>query len=290
MSILYTLPHGDWNACPDGSAAQSLEEGKILFFPNLTFAMKQEELALLSPEYSDANAKNISFNPLTQKVRGLHAAKQDAEALFENLLSRYCQQTQQFIKSLIPNYASALEVGRTSFRPVEIKGRQAASYRKDDTRLHVDAFPANPNQGKRILRIFCNINPEGNVRNWRTSASFEQVAETFLPQVSPQFFLLRYILKWLKITKSERTPYDSIMLNFHDTMKKSMAYQNSVAYTEINFPAQSTWIVYTDSVSHAALAGQYVLEQTFYLPVHAMHNENRSPLKILEKMTGKILV
>ena len=48
-------------------------------------------------------------------------------------------------------------------------------------------------------------------------------------------------------------------------------------------------MVYTDQVSHAALYGQDVLEQTFYLPVSAMQDENRSPLRILEKMTKQKL-
>jgi len=43
-----------------------------------------------------------------------------------------------------------------------------------------------------------------------------------------------------------------------------------------------TWIVFTDRVMHAALAGQFLLEQTFYLPVAAMRDASRAPLRILE--------
>jgi hypothetical protein len=35
---------------------------------------------------------------------------------------------------------------------------------------------------------------------------------------------------------------------------------------------------------HAALAGQFLLEQTFYLPVAAMQDENCAPLRILEQL------
>ena len=49
---------------------------------------------------------------------------------------------------------------RASFRPAEIAGRQT-SWRKDDTRLHIDSFPASPVQGRRILRVFSNVNPLG---------------------------------------------------------------------------------------------------------------------------------
>lgn len=47
----------------------------------------------------------------------------------------------------------------------------------------------------------------------------------------------------------------------------------------IDFPAHSTWLVFTDHVSHAALSGQFLLEQTFYLPVDAMVAPEKSPLK-----------
>ena len=50
-----------------------------------------------------------------------------------------------------------------------------------------------------------------------------------------------------------------------------------------------TWLCYTDSVPHAAMAGQYVLEQTFYLPAAGMADPAKSPLRILEKLSGRVL-
>ena len=49
-------------------------------------------------------------------------------------------------------------------------------------------------------------------------------------------------------------------------------------------------MAFTDQVSHAAMAGQYQLEQTFYLPVAAMIDESRSPLRILERLKSRRLV
>jgi hypothetical protein len=37
------------------------------------------------------------------------------------------------------------------------------------------------------------------------------------------------------------------------------------------------------------MAGQYQLEQTYLLPVSAMHDETRSPLRILESLKGRRL-
>ena len=39
---------------------------------------------------------------------------------------------------------------------------------------------------------------------------------------------------------------------------------------EVGFSAGSTWVCFTDCVVHAATAGQFALEQTFYVDVEAM--------------------
>ena len=41
---------------------------------------------------------------------------------------------------------------------------------------------------------------------------------------------------------------------------------------------------------HAAIAGQFMLEQTIHLPVAALYNRERSPLATLERITGRSLV
>jgi hypothetical protein len=43
-------------------------------------------------------------------------------------------------------------------------------------------------------------------------------------------------------------------------------------------------------VLHAALGGQFMLEQTFFLPVAAMLHPERSPLAVLERLSGRSLV
>ena len=43
------------------------------------------------------------------------------------------------------------------------------------------------------------------------------------------------------------------------------------------------------AVSHAAMAGQYQLEQTFLVPVSAMLDERRAPLRVLERIKGRRL-
>jgi hypothetical protein len=47
---------------------------------------------------------------------------------------------------------------------------------------------------------------------------------------------------------------------------------------------------FSDQVMHAAVSGQYMLEQTIHLPVQALYDASRAPLAILERMTGRTLV
>jgi hypothetical protein len=81
-----------------------------------------------------------------------------------------------------------------------------------------------------------------------------------------------------------------MMLNIHDTMKADDAYQREVEQMAFSFPSGSSWIACTDKVSHAAMGGQYLFEQTFYLPVHAMADPCKAPLRILEQFAGRRLV
>ena len=143
--------------------------------------------------------------------------------------------------------------------------------------------PASPNQGKRILRVFCNINPHGEDRVWRLGESFEKVLNQFLPRVKKPRLGLATLMKILRLTKGRRTLYDHTMLQIHDAMKADEVYQKEAEQLELRLPPGSSWIVQTDQVSHAAMSGQYVLEQTFYLPVEAMQDPRLSPLRQLEQ-------
>ncbi len=269
-------------------AVTALEGGKLLYFPKLAFELTADEQRFLSPDWVAGAAKNISYNPMNGEVRGVQGTPKERQDI-KSMMARFAEQARILINGILPHYQTALEQARTSFRPVEILNRKTSD-RKDDKRLHVDAFPANPNQGRRILRVFANINPHGMDRVWRIGEPFEEVAKRFLPEIGKPRLGVNRLLKMLGITKSLRTEYDHIMLQMHDRMKLNEIYQKLVPQTEVWFPPGSSWIVQTDRTSHAALSGQHVLEQTFYLPVQAMVNPDRSPLKILERLKGYALV
>ena len=69
------------------------------------------------------------------------------------MMERYAAHAHRLVLNLCPHYRQYLKHGMTSFRPVETRGRET-SRKKDDTRLHVDAFASRPTGGLRILRVF----------------------------------------------------------------------------------------------------------------------------------------
>lgn len=265
-----------------------LEQGAFLYFPKMAFKLNYNEFRFLSPNYVNPKSKNISYDPRNNNLKGALADSSELEEI-KNLMIRFSQYAAKLIGNLFPTYIKDVEKARTSLRPVEITNRKISS-RKDDRRLHVDAFPANPNQGRRILRVFSNINPHGVDRVWRIGEPFAEVVHQFLPKASNPIAGSSKILQLLKITKSRRTEYDHIMLQIHDRMKADEIYQREAKQIEFRFPPGSTWVVQTDHVSHAAMSGQHLLEQTFYLPIDAMQDSKHSPLRILEVITGRKLV
>lgn len=266
------------------TAIQALEEGKVVYFPKLPFKLTAEESRFLDPKLVDPKSKNISYEIKNGKLGGAKCQENDALKLKE-MIRRYAVQSRAFMEKLFPIYTPHLNQARTSFRPVEIAGR-VSSYRKDDTLLHVDSFPATPVKGKRILRFFTNVNPNNQPRIWRLGEPFHNVVQNFGEQLKHPFPGLAWLLKAIGITKDYRTLYDHYMMHMHDKMKGDPEYQKNVKQYEVHFPSGSTWIVFTDQSSHAAMSGQHVLEQTYYLPVEGLDNPETSPLRILERFFG----
>ncbi|HZL01023.1 MAG TPA: Kdo hydroxylase family protein, partial [Caulobacteraceae bacterium] len=230
--------------------------------------------------------KNISLDPATGRVGG---AAEDADVgALARLLGRYAAWATALVGEVAPRYAPAIAPGRTSFRPRPVEDG-AASPRKDDRRLHADAFPSRPVGGRRILRVFSNIDPAGEARVWRVGEPFEDYARRWLPRARRNLPGEAWALERLGITKNRRTDHDALMLGLHDRAKLDADYQATAPRREVRFPAGSSWMVFTDSVVHAAVLGRRALEQTFYLPVSAMADEAASPLRILERLTGRTL-
>lgn len=255
----------------------ALENGHVLLFKNLPFQLEHHENAFLTPDIiNTSKRKNISYNINNKDMKGCE------NPAVAQMMERFAQSATTLVNNAFPQYTHHIKIGRTSFRPVEIATRAPLSGSKDDRLLHVDAFPSTPVAGKRILRVFSNIHPNGGTRDWRLGKSFDEVVEKFIPEIHKPIWGIRKLKQLLNITRGYQTLYDHYMFNLHNTMKANEHYQQQ--YPEIYaMPAQTTWMVFTDVAPHAAMGGQYLLEQTFYLPPENMAFPERSPLRRLEK-------
>ena len=271
----------------DPAWIKALESGGVLFFPNLPFVLSAGEKALLTPAVRDPKARNISLGVDTQ----LKGAQGDAATLaaLTGMVARFRAQAQSLVHGLFPHYVPQLRLAPTSYRPMSVETR-AQSWRADDKRIHVDAFPSRPTYGERILRVFTNVNPTGQPRVWRVGEPFTDVAKKFVPRAKPYSAWQAKALELLHVTKSYRSEYDHLMLQLHDGMKGDMDYQQNAPQETVPFAAGSTWVCFSDQAVHAVMAGQYMLEQTLFLPPGSEYNPEASPLSILTRMKGHPLV
>ena len=277
---------GPFSDALTAKACAALESGKILL-ARLPFALSGNESRFLSPDCLDGKSKNVSFRPASGELHGTRYQGTDRQELL-GMLRRYYEKSRALLTALCPAYLGHLIDGFTSFRPAEIAGR-TTSWRKDDTRLHVDAFPSRPVQGLRILRVFSNLHPNAP-RMWRVGEEFERVASKFLASIKPPLPGAAWLLQRAGVVKGRRTLYDYYMLGLHDRMKADDQYQAYTPQTDLAIPPGFMWVCFTDCVPHAAMSGQFACEQTYYLPVDAMREPARSPLRILERLTGRSMV
>ena len=286
--MLETLALDRWQGPYDpglkARARAALEQGAVLLFPHLGFALSDAEKPFLDARVSDGTAKNISLDHATGRMQACALAGDKAASLAA-MIERFGSQATQLVQDLLP-YRN-VERARTSFRPVEVKGRHYSKI-SDDRLLHIDAFPSRPMRGRRILRFFANVAPASS-RHWHVGEPFEDFARAFLPKVGPHLPGKSWLFDKLGVTRGRRSRYDEVMLSLHDAGKLDSGFQQNSPHQVLTFPPGCCWLVFTDQVLHAALGGEFALEQTFHLDVSEMAEPERAPIRVLERLSGKTL-
>jgi hypothetical protein len=296
---------GGWSksAGPAGRArdcCRQLEAGGILYFDNIPFEFPKDDIEfLLSQKQSTFKGhKNISYRPATDFLRGQESESPEAAARLGAIMRDYSKRVTGFLDQFLSPYAGKRKLDFASYRPVEEQNRDLPLHKRNDL-MHVDAFPSRPTRGGRILRVFTNINPS-RTRVWNVTEPFEAIAKKYAREAglteltadSPVRTLMRSLaplLKTVGVKGTDRSAYDRFMLRFHDYLKENSDYQTQYPKETIEFPPGSTWMVYTDTVPHAVLSGQYALEQTYIIPVDAMVAPQSAPIRVLEGMVGRPL-
>jgi hypothetical protein len=276
-----------------------LETGSVLYFPQTPVPIADDDLHFLLGQFQTESRlhKNIAYKPARDEISGINA-KTVTDATLEHLraiMRRYSASVVGFLTTFLAPYGQRWQLDYASCRPVEEAGRDMPLHRRNDL-LHTDAFPTRPTRGRRILRFFHNIHPS-RTRDWALGEPFSCIVQKFAPgrlhlpqpdgatarlgkRLADATGLAMLVPQW------KRTPYDEFMMRLHNAMKEDEKFQHSCAREYFQFAPGSSWMVYTDTVPHAVVAGQFALEQTVLVDPAAMVAPESAPLAVLEKMSG----
>jgi len=283
-------------------AREVLESGGLVFLPGRGFALTEHERAMISDtrtmlanrrELQTRSGKpTIIFDPARQKLNWHYSRvegklarariRRDARPHVHAMLARFSSWAEDLLAELFPGYASALVRDRVTYRPFDRDAVQS---------LHMDATYGFPTEGRGMLRLFCNVNPEGRPRSWQVGEPFEPFASRFVGSLrarNPRW--VPVLASRLGIVGGRPTAYDQLMIDIKRASARDKEYQRTAARTVLEFPSGSCWIAITDLVLHGALSGRHSIDRTWYLPVEVMRDPSRSSLRILERLTGRPLV
>ena len=287
-SSIVTIDTREWEMdATDPAWIAALEDGKVLYFPQLAFKLNEDETRFLNPEMNAQGSRSITLEA-SGRFKG-STGDEATQAAVAAMVGRFRANAQKLVETLLPHYRTSMRMATTSYRPLQVETRPQ-TWRADDKRLHVDAFAGRPNHGERILRVFANINQSGVPRVWRVGEPFEQMAGKFLPRLEAYRPFHARMQQLLRKTKKLRTEYDHMMLQLHDNMKLDEDYQMNAPQISVPFAAGSVWVCFSDHTLHAAMSGQYMMEQTLHLQPASQYAPEKSPLAVLQRMTGRKLV
>ena len=279
-----------------------LEAGNILFFPETPISIPAGDVEFLigHQQVGGAYHKNIAYRPLEDRITGFEAQDSAGAERLRGIMRRYSDDVIGFLSRFLAPYQARWKVDYASYRPEEEEGRDLTLRKRNDL-LHTDAFPTRPTHGNRILRFFNNINPQ-RTRNWITTETFDALVEkmaagklnggTSVPLPSSmEPSAVKRVLATLGcgalVPSLKRSPYDEFMMRFHNYLKENSSFQQNCPKQYWEFPPGSSWMVYTDMVSHAVLSGQFALEQTLIVSRQVMVTPEKSPYGVLSRLAER---
>jgi hypothetical protein len=274
---------------------RALECGDILYFPRIPFAFPFGDQKFLLGQKQTAGTlhKNVSYRPAQDRLTGIDQRDGAERTRVHAVMKAFSRSAISFLAAFFPSYAQSWKIDFASYRPLEEQGRDVSQRSRNDL-IHVDNFPSRPSNGDRLLRVFANINPE-RPRVWVTSDSFEALARRYareagLPERPGIIDRLRdgamAALATAGLPVVNRPPYDRFMLRFHHFLKENAEFQRLCKKDRWEFPPGSSWIVFTDTTSHACISGQYALEQTVIVRHESLVYPEKAPITVLGELAG----
>ncbi len=274
------------------SLEERLERGEVATFLPCPFSLPVgDDLAfLLQQKLSSSAHKNICYDPARHATSGFRGGSPEQADRLNRLLGEFSQRVASWLEGLLPRYAQNWQTDRATLRTEEEATRKLRTSARNDL-LHFDAFPSRPSRGCRILRCYVNINPTDD-RVWNTSETFARVLEKYGKQVG---LPLQDSDSWVRKVGQGirglfqpnvlgRTAYDDFMLRLHHFLKTNDDFQERSPRRLWRFRPGTAWLLFSDTISHAELRGQFALEHSFFVAPETLALPEESPPVLLERI------
>ena len=275
-----------------------LEAGNIVQFDPCPIELPNDaELDTLRQELpKQIKLKNVSYHPEADKVKGLDEDSPVAELAYR-ALTNHRDRVTAFLQQVMPTLTRDMQVGTSSFRPMEERGRNLKPHASNEL-VHVDAGAYGATNGNRLLRFFVNVNPSVD-RVWCTKGAMPDLLERYGAKAGMtraeigdldkgvtdhlRTSVLSGVAKVAPLAKVlDSSPYDRTMRRFHNFMKDTPAFQqDQTGHHEFRFAPFTAWMVFTDMVSHACLSGQHALIYTAIVPLENCRRPELAPINLL---------
>jgi hypothetical protein len=271
-------------------SADALEQSDLVVFPVCPFRLPpagQLEFLRRQPTAGFGH-KDVSYDPLAGRLgaqRGTHPS--EARRLAD-VLADFSAAATAWIKVNYPGYAAGLFPDRVTLRTEEEATRPLRLTARNDL-IHIDSFPTRPTGGRRILRLYFNINAT-DPHVWATSERFPQLLARYAARHRVP---VRTRHEWMASAHSMvrlftgrgpvRSAYDAWMLRLHHFLKEDEGFQAQPARKMWSFPPRSMWLLFSDAVSHGLLRGRFALDHSFFVDQNSLARPGDSPLAELER-------
>jgi len=285
---------------PPDTIGDALEQSKIVKFTQCPIELPDPEtLTTLRTELPrQLKLKNISYHPEADRVTGLDD-QSPIKDLAHETLSEFRNRVTHFLETVMPALATGINAGTCSFRPLQEQGRKLKPHASNEL-VHVDAGAYGATNGDRILRFFVNVNPDVD-RIWASKGAFPDLFQKYAKEaglfenLKPSLErgamgqLRTAMLKGLAgvglplAPMLDSSPYDRVMRKFHNYMKDTPEFQEAMETHEtFTFEPYTSWMVLTDTVSHASVSGQHALVYTGLLRLDSCRHPELAPFNIVK--------
>lgn len=274
--------------------ADRLERGEIVYFSSCPVALPENaQRQFLLEQRVSGSARHILYDPQSTEVHHLAGNEPAQQTKLADFFGAYQRQATDWLGGILPRYARAWEASSLTLRPEEEATRRLRFSQREDL-LHIDPFPDGASRGRRLLRLFVNLNPTES-RVWATSDGLARLLERFGAEVgtpvqehpSWAWQVRQGVLGLLDARQRGRSIADEFVARLDAYLKANDHFQERGPKRFWHFAPGSAWLVMTDSLSHAVLRGRHALEMSLFIDPATLALPELAPSRIVEKYASQ---